>query len=230
MASYITPSSPVIARLLEPLSDAYSGSHKKYDCTELGDLDFFEAGISRCISNVASGRDFLQQHGDNGRREIERTLFFKALKSERRLTNLTSVNLNIARLMASRLSDPLTEIKELSGFDVYAGDGHFHEAACHDPHKQKKPKLGKQAANGDRQKLAKKLQTGHFFILNMRDHHLRHHALAELRPGGGNEHDMHALKRLGSKALRFGAKAGRKTMIVWDCPSFWSRPAVRLRI
>ncbi len=27
---------------------------------------------------------------------------------------------------------------------------------------------------------------------------------------------MHALKRLGAKALRFGAKAGRKSMIVWD--------------
>jgi hypothetical protein len=50
----------------------------------------------------------------------------------------------------------------------------------------------------------------------MRTHHLRHLALAELRPGGGNEHDMHALKRLGAGALRFGAKAGRRSMIVWD--------------
>jgi hypothetical protein len=216
MAYHIPPTSPVITKLLAPLLDAYSGSLRKYACTALGDLDFLESGISRCLSAVTSGRDFLQQHADKGRKDIERTLFFKALKSGRRLANLVSVNLNVARLMGSRLADPLAGIEELSGFDIFAGDGHFHEAACHDPHKLKKPKPAKKKANGDRQKRAKKLQTGHFFMLGMRDHHLRHHALAELRPGGGNEHDMHALKRVGAKALRFGAKVGRKVMIVWD--------------
>ncbi len=216
MSIYQAPNSPVLVRFTAPLIDAYSGSQRKYDCRELGDLDFLEAGISRCISAVTSGRDFLQQHGDSGRKEIERTLFFKALKSKRRLGNLTSVNLNVARLMRSRLTDPFAEIDELSRFDIYAGDGHFHEAACHDPHKPKRPKTVGKKANGDRQKQAKKLQTGHFFMLGMRDHHLRHHAFAEPRPGGGNEHDMHALKRVGAKALRFGAKVGRKSMIVWD--------------
>ena len=216
MAYYIPPTSPVIIKLFTPLFDAYAGSLRKYACTELGDLDFLESGITRCISAVSSGRDFLQKHGDSGRKDIERTLFFKALKSGRRLANLVSVNLNVARLMGSRLADPFAEIEELSGFDIFAGDGHFHEAACHDPHKLKKPKPAKKKTNGDRQKQAKKLQTGHFFMLGMRDHHLRHHALAELRPGGGNEHDMHALKRVGAKALRFGAKVGRKVMIVWD--------------
>jgi hypothetical protein len=216
MATYQPPTSPVLSRFIAPLTDAYSGSQRKYDCRELGDLDFLESGISRCISAVTSGRDFLQLHGDSGRREIERTLFFKALKSARRLENLASVNLNVARLMGSRRPDPLAEIGELSCFDIYAGDGHFHEAACHDPHKPKRPKPTAKKANGDRQKQAKKLQTGHFFMLGMRDHHLRHHALAEPRPGGGNEHDMHALKRVGAKALRFGAKAGRKSMIVYS--------------
>ncbi len=216
MAYHKQPTSPVITKLLAPLLDAYSGSMRKYACTVLGDLNFLETGISRCISAVTSGRDFLQQHGDNGREDIELTLFFKALKSARRLANLASVNLNVAGLMRSRLADPLAEIEALSDFDIYAGDGHFHEAACHDPHKLKRPKSAKKKANGDRQKRAKKLQTGHFFMIGMRDHHLRHHALAERRPGGGNEHDMHALKRVGAKALRFGAKAGRKVMIVWD--------------
>jgi hypothetical protein len=216
MATYQAPTSPVLARFIAPLADAYSGSRRRYDCRGLGDLDFLESGISRCVSAVTSGRDFLQQHADNGRKDIERTLFFKALKSGRRLENLVSVNLNVARLMGSRLTDPLAGIEELSGFDIYAGDGHFHEAACHDPHRLEKPKPARKKANGDRQKQAKKLQTGHFFMLGMRDHHLRHHALAEPRPGGGNEHDMHALKRVGAKALRFGAEAGRKVMIVWD--------------
>jgi len=216
MATYQAPNSPVLARFIAPLTDAYAGSQRKYDCKELGDRDFLESGISRCVSAVTSGRDFLQQLADCGRKLFEVTLFFKALKSKRRLANLISVNLNVARLLRSRLLDPFAEIGELSGFDIYAGDGHFHEAACHDPHKPKKPQPAKKKTNGERQKQAKKLQTGHFFILGMRDHHLRHHALAEVRPGGGNEHDMHALKRKGAKALRFGAKAGRKSMIVWD--------------
>ena len=219
MATYQAPDSPVLARLIAPLTEAYPGAQRRYDCKGLGDLDFLEAGVSRCLSAVASGRDFLQQHGDGGRKEIERTLLFKALKSGRRLENLASVNLNVARLMGSRLADPFAGVAELSGFDIYAGDGHFHEAACHDPHrpkKPKKPKPAKKKANGDRQKRARKLQTGHFFMLGMRDHHLRHHALAEPRPGGGNEHDMHALKRVGARALRLGAEVRRKVMIVWD--------------
>ena len=216
MASYETPKSPVIARFIKPLTDAYSGSQKKYKCKSLGDLDFLESGISRCISAVTSGRDFLQQFADAGRKLIEVTLFFKALESKRRLTNLISVNLNLTRFMKSRLADPFAEIKELAGFDIYAGDGHFHEAACHDPHKRKKPCPAKKKVNGERQKQAKKLQTGHFFILGMRDHHLRHLTLAEVRPGGGNEHDMHVLKRVGAKALRFETKVGRKVMIVWE--------------
>jgi len=227
MANYIPPTSSVITKLLAPLFDTYAGSLRKFACTALGDLDFLESGISRCLSAVASGRDFLQKHGDKGRKDIERTLFFKALKSARRLANLESVNLKVARVMGSRLADPFVEIEELSSFDIFAGDGHFHEAACHDPHKLKKPKPAKKKANGDRQKQAKKLQTGHFFMLGMRDHHLRHHALAELRPGGGNEHDMHTLKRVGAKALRFGAKVGRKVMIVWDRAgidfAFWEK-------
>ena len=227
MTSYQPPDSPVITRLIAPLSDAYSGSQHRYECKSFCDLDFLEAGVSRCISGSASGRDFLQQHGDGGRKDIERTLFFKALKSGRRLDNLVSVNLNLLRPMASQLDDPFAGIGELAGFDIRAGDGHFHEAACHDPHRPKKPKPGKKRANGDRQKQAKKLPTGHFYVLDMRTHHLRHLALAELRPGGGNEHDMHALKRLGPEALRFGAKVGRKSMVVWDRASidfaFWEQ-------
>lgn len=227
MAHRISPTSSVITKLLAPLFDAYSRSLRKYACTELSDLDFLESCISRCISAVSSGRDFLQQHADSGRKDIELTLFFKALKSTRRLANLVSVNVNVARLMAYRLFDPFAEVEELSSFDIYAGDGHFHEAACHDPHKCKQAKAAGKKANGDRQKQAKKLQTGHFFMLGMRNHHLLHHTLAERRPGGGNEHDMHALKRVGAKALRFGAKVGRKVMIVWDRASidfeFWEK-------
>lgn len=216
MANYITPDSPVLSRLIAPLVDAYSGSLNKFHCKGLGDFEFLESGVSRCLSAVTSGRDFLQLLADSGRRIIEVSLFFKALKSKRRLANLVSVNLNLASLQKMRVSDPFASIKELANFDIYAGDGHFHVAACHDPHKSKKPGLAKKKANGDRVKRAKKLQTGHFFMLGMRDYHLSHYALAERRPGGGNEHDMHMLKRKGASALRLGAEVGRKVMIVWD--------------
>ena len=204
-------------KLLAPLAGAYLGSLRRRSCTTLGDLDFLETGVSRCLSAVSSGRDFLQQHGDRGHTDIEVSLFFKALKSKRRLANLESVNLDVARLMASRCPDPFAGIGELSGFDIYAGDGHFHEAACHDAHKPVKIKKAKPTGKkGERANVAKKTQTGHFFLLGMRDHHLRHYTLAEIRPGGGNEHDMHALKRKGSGALRLGAPKGRKVMVVWD--------------
>ena len=216
MTCYQTPTSPVFCEFLAPLGDAYSGSQRRYDCTTMCDLAFLEIGVSRCLSAVASGRDFLQQHGDQGRLDISTDHFFKSLKSARRLANLESVNSNLARLMASRCADPYAAIPELSGFDIFAGDGHFHEAACHDPHKPKRAKPAKSKASGNRAKRAKKLQTGHFFLLDMRYHHLHHYALAHPRPGGGNEHDMHALKGKGAKALRCGAEVGRKVMIVWD--------------
>jgi hypothetical protein len=231
MAHYQPPNSPVLERLAAPLHDAYSGSVRRYDCRELGDLDFLRAGVSRCLCAVTSGRDFLQRHGDGGGGDIDVSLFFKALKSGRRLANLESVNLNVARLMATRCADPFAGIAELSDFDIHAGDGHFHEAACHDPHRKKKPKPAGKATNGERQRQAKKLQTGHIFMLGMRDHHLRHYTLAETRPGGGSEHDMHALKRMGADALRLGAKTGRKSMIVWDRAGidfeFWARAKCR---
>jgi hypothetical protein len=214
MAYHLPPTSPVTNKLLAPLVEAYAGSQRKYDCTGFGDLDFLETGVLRCISAVTSGRDFLQQHADRGRKDIAVDLFFKALKSGRRLANLESASANVTRSVAARAADPYAGMGELAGFDIYAGDGHFHEAACHDPHKPEK--LEPTGKKGERAKVAKKRQSGHFFLLSMRDHSLRHHSLAEIRPGGGNEHDMHALKRKQIAALRPAAPAGRKVMVVWD--------------
>jgi hypothetical protein len=47
----------------------------------------------------------------------------------------------------------LTEAVELSHYDLYAGDGHFHGAAAHDP---------RDAESGT------KSATGHCFTLNLR--------------------------------------------------------------
>lgn len=197
--AYHISNSPVLRGLLAPLSDACSGSVSRYDCHRFGDLDFLEAGALRCIGDSPSGRGFLQAHADHGRAEVSADLFFKALKSRRRLANLQSVNARLAAPMRARCEDPYAVHPELAGFELIAGDGHFHAAACHD---------GRNAAG-------KKLPTGHLNLLDMRTHHLNQLTMARRSDGGrGNEHDMRALRRSETDALRQGAPAGRKVLIV----------------
>ncbi len=80
---------------------------------------------------------------------------------------------------------------------VYASDGHFEQASCHS-----EPVEGK------------KRSAGNFYSLD-----LRYHALSLLdiaRPTLKQEHDMHALKRLGYKVLRMGEPTGTKVIHVYD--------------
>ena len=89
---------------------------------------------------------------------------------------------------------------ELDKFDVYAGDGHYISTSTHE-----KPVQGKKRAPGN------------FYTLNMRTHAMTFLTGSELQNGmKKSEHDMHALKRIGGKALRQGAKTGRKVLYVWD--------------
>ncbi len=85
--------------------------------------------------------------------------------------------------------------EELSGYQVYAGDGHWHAAAPHE-------------APIDGQLWA----AGHLYALSLRTRALPHLEMAE----GKKEHDMHVLKRLGAQALRMGARKGRKSLWIWD--------------
>lgn len=126
MALYNSPTSPLFQRFFQPVVDAYSRSEKAYDCQELTDLDFLEMGINRCVSAASTGRDFLQHHGDHGRKEVDTSLLCKALQSERRLANLCSVNKLITPLLTARVEDAFASIPELDGFAIYAGDGHYH--------------------------------------------------------------------------------------------------------
>jgi hypothetical protein len=195
----LTPA--VLSRLLDPAFLASQRASRSYRCSELSDMDFLEMGVIRCISDAQTGRGFLQLHGDHGRKDIPVDLFFKALKSRRRLENLISINQLLAPAMTARCVDPYAEQKELANFDLIAGDGHFHAAACHDA----------RCISG------KKLATGHFFLVNLRTHHMRQLTLArKYELSRGNEHDMRALKRTDLDELRGGAPKGRKVLIVWD--------------
>ena len=106
--------------------------------------------------------------------------------------------------MQRRIADPYAQCKELDGWDLYAVDGHYHKAACFDPKSV--------ASDGTLRATA----TGHFFLMNMRTHHLSCLAMAEPKDGKKKEHDMAAIKRSSAEQLRNGAPVGRKVMLIWD--------------
>lgn len=204
MAAYKPSPSPVFQKLFAPVVDAYSKSEKQYYCKALPDLDYLEMGILRCITESKTGRDFIQRHGDHDRLDIDLDLWFKSLKSSRRIANLRSVNAIIKSSLAAQVSDPYSHIPELNNFAVYSGDGHFHAGAVHD-------KRQASSKGGDR-----KPATGHFFMMNHRTHYMAH--LAHELVGGERkrEHDMHVIKRSDVVSLRDNEPKGTKVILVWD--------------
>ncbi len=215
MGTYIHTNSPVFTRFFEPAHSAYLGSRSKYNCPELTDLDFLEMGVLRCLSDSRTGRDFLQRHGDNGRKDVAVDLWFKGLKSQRRLSNLESVNGLLAGALGGDDGDPFAAVGELDDYAIYAGDGHYHGCAAHD-----------KAVMVSRGNMAKR-PPQHFFILNLRTHHLGHLALAEQGGTRKTEHDMRVIKRSDIQQLRGGEPKGRKVVLVWDRAGidldFWYR-------
>ena len=203
MACYIPSNSPVFQQFFSPVVDCYLNSHKQYDCQALTDLDFIEMGTVRSLSDSDTGRDFVQRHADHGRLNIGLDLFFKSLKSQRRIDNLYSVNQLVKPLLDQDADDPFVEITELNNFAIYAGDGHFHRAAVHDP------------KDTDKNRKGRKLATGHFFLLNLRTLHLNHLGTSDLRDERKGEHDMHLIKRTDFETLRGDEPKGRKVLLVW---------------
>lgn len=204
MASSQHPDSPVFRRFFQPAHDALSGSKSRFLCRRISDEDYLAAGVLRCVSDSRTGRDFLQRHGDGGGADIPVDLFFKAIQSKRRFNNLASINAGLAPTMAASSVDPFASIPELKDFAIYAGDGHYHAAAVHDPKRL------------DRSGTMRKEAAGHFFLLDLRTHFLSHLTGAEQGGRRKREHDMHALKRLGTDALRGGRPKGTKVILAWD--------------
>lgn len=167
-------------------------------CPEITDRDWFEIGLARVVGSFSSGRDFLSQSASAKVTEIDKGLFFEALKSARRLRLCVEVATGIHRDMQKTVPDRLADaIPSLDGFDVYAGDGHWHAAAAHDA-----PRGGKKRA------------VGHLYGLD-----LRHNALVHLQMADEaklHENDMAALKRTKIDALRQGAPKGRNVLWIWD--------------
>lgn len=153
------------------------------------------------LSQEPSGRAFLQKLSDSGRSELKRSHFFETLKSKRRLKLCREVSTSLYEniRMNNRQDDPFAQFAELDGYDIHAGDGHYHAAAVHDVRKNEK-----------------KYPTQHFYSVDLRTHALKHLTLADTSGSRKREHDTRALKRLDIETLRQSAPKGRKVLYVWD--------------
>jgi len=189
-----------LQHFLAPVSSLLAKAKNQRSCPELSDQQWLQLGLRRVLEDHPSGRAFLQTLSVSGCATPSLSHFFESLKSGRRLALLTEVSNAFAKTLPSLLTASWESLPELSNMDLYAGDGHFQEAAVHDS-----PDLEK----------GSKYATGHFFALNLRSHALVHLTVAD-QLTRKKEHDMHALKRLSLSELRQGAKNGRKVLYVWD--------------
>jgi hypothetical protein len=179
---------------------AADASSYRRDCPELSDQSWLQLGVRRALEDQPSGRAFLQHLLTSGLDAPDTGHFFETLKSPRRLRLIADVSRALARQLPPPDPALWESLPELDGFDLYAGDGHFHGAAAHD---RRDPSDGVKYA------------VGHFFCLNLRTHALSHLAVAD-QIERKKEHDMRALKALPLEALRQGAPVGRKVLYVWD--------------
>lgn len=191
-------------RFFSDIFDLYPRSSRQYRCTDISDIHYCQLGVLRCLSSSTTGHEFLQYHADQGVANIEPSHFFKALKSPRRLANITSLNDLLAEPMKKHIPDPYSQCAELDEWDLYAVDGHYHKAACFD----------KKSVNSQGELRA--VATGHFFRMNMRNHHMSCLGMANPEDGKKKAHDMTVIKRSSADQLRNGAPKKRKVMLVWD--------------
>ena len=192
--------SEVFEDLLEPLIPIYNNAYSR-SCPKLEDESWIKVGIQRTLSEMNSGRGFLEKLIIEGPDYLSCDHYFESLKSQRRLHHCQELNKQLLISIKICLSenDPFKDYSELSGFDLYAGDGHSHKAPIHEI------KIDD-----------KKYETQHYYRLCLRSHVMSHMTLALYGGARKKEHDMHALKRLDRDVLRNGAKKGQKVLYVWD--------------
>jgi len=122
----------VSARFFQPILDLFGRLTSSRQCPELTDLEFIRLGVSRVLSQATSGRDFLQAYAESGGQAVARSHFFETLKSGRRLKLCEEVNGLLQDAVKQVRYDPFAAHRELKGFDLHAGDGHYQGAASHE--------------------------------------------------------------------------------------------------
>ena len=200
MATQTSTTKTVFGKLIQPLMSLVNQCNYKRKCKALPDFEWIKTGLLRILSQEPSGRAFLQKLSDSGGTDLKRSLFFETLKSERRLKLCRDVSLSLyASMRSNKVADPFAQFPELNGYDIHAGDGHYHGSAVHDVRKD-----------------GKKHATQHFYSVDLRSHALRHLTLADTSGTRKREHDTRALKRLDIETLRQSAPKGRKVIYIWD--------------
>ena len=179
----------------QPLTGLAAASAHARPCPEFPDADFLLLGVQRVLECSPSGRGFLQEHGLRFARTPSLVNYFVALRSARRGAVLREVNLALVTAGNQTLRDRLADLPELTAYECYVADGHWHQAATHDARHE-----------------GRKLAVGHFYSLNLRTHTLRHLAAA----AGLHEHDMSALKRIKPKGLRQAVPKGKRVLMIYD--------------
>ena len=177
MLSPLSGTSEVRNQFLEPLRAVYHQATTIRNCPAESDWDWLSKGVDRVLSNVRSGRDFLQTFQMFWRREVQVGPYFETLSSDRRLGMVAECSGWLRRRVDACRPSPLSQFESLASFDLYAGDGHYLEHATHDP------------VMGET-----RWPTGHFFALNLKSQSLFPLGLADWA-GRKKEHDARALKR-----------------------------------
>lgn len=185
-------------RFFGPLWPCLEASPRQRECQDYTDRDFLEVGVSRVVMPLQSGRDLLQRLVLMRENVPQRSNFFEALKSGRRLAMVEDVAKGLQKYCSARLPDALAQFPELNAFDIYAGDGHSHEHATHD-----------ERIDGS------KLCVTHLYTRNLRNGLMSHLSFCPIKEKG-NHHDMAVLKSLAPHLLRQGAKKGRKVAYIYD--------------
>lgn len=179
----------------QPLEGLAAQSLASKPCPEFSDDDYLRLGVQRVLESSESGRAFLQEHGVRFENTPELGNYFATLRSARRCEVLRDTNVRLVGTANSCLHDRLADIPELANYECFAGDGHWHKAAAHDPRHE-----------------GTKMAVGHFYALNLRTHTLQHLVAGE----GLHEHDMSALKRAKPKGLRQGVPKGKRVLMIYD--------------
>ena len=94
------------------------------NCPAESDWDWLTKGVDRVLSNVRSGRDFLQTFQMFWHRELQVGPYFETLSSERRLAMVAECSGLLRRRVDACRPSPLAAFESLASFDLYAGDGH----------------------------------------------------------------------------------------------------------
>ena len=191
-------SSPLADSFFKPLLDLSVPRHLTRDCPGLSDQDYLRVGLLRTLGAETTGRAVLETLQAALPQTPARSSFFDALASPRRLLHLQATNQALVRTMRT-MDDPFAAFPEPAPYQLFAGDGHWHAAAAHDPRDRKGTKHA----------------TGHVYLQNLRTQALLHLDLCD-PIHKRREHDISVIKRATLDALRGGTPKGTPVILVWD--------------